>query len=80
MTGLSPLSPDSTDWYMQMVTLPLPPCDAAQLKSRLYDEFRIQVPIIVWQDKPFIRISVQAYNMQQNVDQLLQALTILLGS
>jgi isopenicillin-N epimerase len=78
MTGLSPLSPDSTDWYMQMVTLPLPSCDAAQLKSRLYDEFRIEVPMIVWQDKPFIRISIQAYNMQDDVDQLLQALTIIL--
>ncbi|MBZ0288614.1 MAG: aminotransferase class V-fold PLP-dependent enzyme, partial [Anaerolineae bacterium] len=27
LTGLEPFSPDSTDWFMQMVAVPLPPCD-----------------------------------------------------
>lgn len=75
-TGLPPLSPDSTDWYMQMVTLPLPPCDAAQLKARLYDEFRIEVPIVVWHDQPYVRVSLQAYNTKDDVDRLVEALRL----
>lgn len=78
LTGLPPLSPDSTDWYMQMVTLPLPPCDPAQLKTRLIDEFRVEVPVMVWKGQPFLRVSVQAYNTQQDVDRLLDALEQLL--
>ncbi|MBI5651771.1 MAG: aminotransferase class V-fold PLP-dependent enzyme, partial [Chloroflexi bacterium] len=32
--NLTPLSPDSMEWYMQMVTMPLPQCNAEQLKAR----------------------------------------------
>ena len=79
LTQLPPLSPDSASWYMQMVTLALPPCDAAQLKARLYDEFHIEAPVIQWQNKPYLRVSIQAYNTQGDVDRLLQALEKLLG-
>ena len=74
LTGIAPLSPDSADWYAQMATLPLPQCDAAQLKTRLYDEFRIEVPIVVWQNRQFIRVSIQAYNSPADVGRLLFAL------
>jgi isopenicillin-N epimerase len=80
LTGLPPISPDSTDWYMQMVTLPLPPCDAAQLKSRLYDEFRVEVPIVVWHDRPYIRVSIQAYNTLEEVENFVLALGVCLIS
>ena len=78
LTNLPPLSPDSTDWYMQMVALPLPPCDVTQLKTRLYDEFRIEVPIILWQNQPFIRVSIQAYNSLADAERLFDALHTIL--
>jgi isopenicillin-N epimerase len=78
LTGLAPISPDSTDWYMQMVTLPLPPCNSDELKRRLYDEFQVEVPIVTWQEKPFIRISIQAYNTSEDLDRLVSALRHLL--
>lgn len=71
---LPPLSPDSTAWYMQMVTLPLPPCKPLEVKARLIHEFHIEIPIVVWQDRPYIRVSVQAYNTQQDIDRLVDAL------
>jgi len=52
-------------------------CDHAQVKNRLYDEFRIEVPIIYWDGKPFIRISIQVYNSREDVDRLLDALSSL---
>ena len=73
-TSLPPVSPDSMDWYMQMVTVPLPPCDALQFKARLYDEFRIELPIVVWHDKPYIRVSIQAYNTREDVEKLIEVL------
>ncbi len=79
LTGLPPLSPDSTEWYMQMVTVPLPPCNHEQLKTRLYDEFRIEVPTIQWLDKPYIRVSIQAYNTHEDVDRLVEAHTEFFG-
>jgi isopenicillin-N epimerase len=79
LTGLAPLSPDSADWYMQMVTVPLPPCDPLQLKRRLLGEFQIEVPVVVWQDNPYLRISIQAYNALGDIDRLVAALRKLLG-
>ena len=46
MTGLEPICPDSPEWYAQMATIPLPACDPEELKRRLYDEYRVEVPII----------------------------------
>jgi isopenicillin-N epimerase len=59
---------------------PLPPCDPVVLKSRLYDEYRIEIPVIQWQDRQFLRISIQGYNDQDDVDILLSALANLLAS
>jgi isopenicillin-N epimerase len=78
ITGITPLSPDSPEWYAQMVSVPLPPCDAEQLKSRLYDEYHIEVPIVVWNDRTLIRISIQAYNTHADIDALVNALERLL--
>lgn len=87
LTGLAPICPDSAEWYAQMATFPLPPCDAAELKRRLYDEYRVEVPIIEWpapgQGGPegrrqFVRVSVQGYNTRQDLDVLLSALSALL--
>lgn len=78
LTGEPALSPDSADWYAQMVSVPLPPCDAEQLKSRLYDEYHIEVPIVVWNNRTLIRISIQAYNTRADIDALVNALERLL--
>ena len=77
LTGLPPLCPDSSDWYMQMFAAPLPPCDAAQVKIRLYDEFQIEVPIVTWQNRQFIRVSIQAYNSTDDIDRLIEALSMI---
>jgi isopenicillin-N epimerase len=44
----------------------------------LYDEFQIEIPLIPWQDKKLIRVSIQGYNSKEDVDRLLDALSALL--
>jgi isopenicillin-N epimerase len=78
LTGLPPLTPDDAQWFTQLSALPLPPCDLAVLKRRLYDEFKIEIPVINWNDRHFVRISIQGYNTSADVDALLQALRVLL--
>jgi isopenicillin-N epimerase len=78
MSGREPLSPDSTEWFAQMVTAPLPPCDPETLKRRLYDEYCVEVPIVVWKDKPYIRVSFQGYNTAEDLERLLTGLRAIL--
>ena len=74
LTNLPPLSPDDEQWFAQMSALPLPPCDLDALKRRLYDEFKIEIPVIRWNERHFVRISVQGYNTRVDVDALVKAL------
>ncbi len=78
LTHLPSLYPLDSDFYHQMGIAPLPPSDIVALKSRLYDEYKVEVPLIQWQDKQFIRISIQGYNDQGDVDALIHALEVLL--
>ncbi len=61
-----------------MVLLPLPPCDVAVLKARLWDEFAVEIPSIDWGGRQFLRISVQCYNGMDHADRLLEGLKALL--
>lgn len=73
---LPPISPDSTDWLGQMLTFPLPPCDALAVKTRLYDEFCIELPQVVWSDRPHLRVSFQGYNTHDDLNRLIDALKV----
>jgi isopenicillin-N epimerase len=79
LTGLAPLHPSSRAWFAQLAAAPLPAdTDLPLLKKRLYDEFRIEVPLIEWNGNKLVRISVQGYNSPRDTDQLYRALTLLL--
>jgi isopenicillin-N epimerase len=78
LTGLQPLYPLDSDFYSQMAIAPLPKSNLPVLKSRLYDQFKIEVPLTEWQDRQFVRISVQGYNTQEDIDALVRGLETLL--
>ena len=80
LTGLPLLYPQPAgDAYSQMAIAALPPiADLLALKKGLYDEFHVEIPLIQWNGRQFIRISVQGYNTVADVDALLAALERLL--
>ena len=78
LTLLPPPYPPASGFYSQMGIAALPRSDLVVLKSRLYDEYKIEVPLTQWQDQQFVRISVQAYNRQEDIDLLVKALKVLL--
>lgn len=77
VTGLPHIAPDA--FFSQMFAVPMPEgCDVYALKARLYDEFCVELPAIIWEGKPFIRVSIQGYNTRDDADALIDALTTLL--
>lgn len=78
LAGLPPIVPDSEHWFAQMIACPIPWSDPASLKARLYDDYRIEVPISKWQDQTLIRVSFQGYNDEADLDRLLTALAEIL--
>ncbi|MBA4175796.1 MAG: aminotransferase [Leptothrix sp. (in: Bacteria)] len=69
--GLAPLAQDD-DWA-QMVAIPVPPQDPEALRSRLYRESGIEVPVTLHAGRVFVRVSVQGYNTPQEIERLLAA-------
>ena len=78
LVNITPPYPLDSEFYSQMGIAPLPHSNLAVLKSRLYAEYKIEVPLTEWQDQQFVRISVQGYNTQEDVDGLVKALQVLL--
>lgn len=74
LTRLPHISPDGADWWVQMRTFPLPPCDSKAVKARLWDEYQVEVPVVDWNGQQFVRVSIQAYNRPEDVDRLLEGL------
>lgn len=57
----------------QFVAIPVPHTDAAALQRRLFEESRIEIPVTQHQGRTFVRLSVQAYNTEQDIVALLEA-------
>ncbi len=78
LTGLPQIAPDSTDWWVQMASIPLPGNDPGRIKDRLWDEYQIEIPVMRRDEQLYTRISIQAYNGRADVDRLVEALSALL--
>lgn len=76
--GLEPLTPDSAEFFRQMITLRLPAGAPPDLKERLYDEYRIEIPVFEVDGEACIRPSFQGYNDEADLERLKEALAALL--
>lgn len=78
LTGLPSLYPEDS-YYHQMAVAGLPEIvDPAGFKRRLYDQFRVEVPLTQWRNRLFVRVSVQGYNEPGDIDRLIAGLEALL--
>ena len=77
--GCGALYPDQPEYYTQMHIFRLPEgVDGERLKRRLYDEERIEIPVILWNGRWHVRVSVQGYNAPEDLDRLVDSLRRLL--
>jgi isopenicillin-N epimerase len=75
LTGMPSIYHPNEDNFVQ-VGAGLLPGDSRpdELQSWLYENFRIEIPVIQWGDQWLIRPSVQGYNIPEDLDLLVQAM------
>jgi isopenicillin-N epimerase len=79
LSGMTSLFPIGSNFYHQMGIAPLPRIrDLNELKNRLYENDQIEIPCIEWNSRHFLRISVQGYNTEEDINSLINALKLLL--
>jgi isopenicillin-N epimerase len=78
LTGLASIDSTQKNGFSQMASIQLPNIDEKLLKHRLYDEFRIEIPIFTWENYKLLRISVQGYNNEKDIQALIRGLKVLI--
>jgi isopenicillin-N epimerase len=62
--------------FGQMVAVQLPHCNPDELQRRLYEQHRIEVPCFERGGRRLLRISVQGYNEESDIEKLLGAMRL----
>ncbi|PHR28695.1 MAG: aminotransferase [Fluviicola sp.] len=74
IAGTNPITAVNSDFLGQICSIPIPISDPNELKSLLYEKYKIEIPVFQWKDQIFMRLSAQAYVEQEDIDYLKKAL------
>jgi len=83
LTGIESLA-TRPEHYGSMLSFPLPieddvdPQQRHPMQGALWDRYRIEIPIVHWQDRRAVRVSAHLYNTAAEIEHLAQALAELL--
>ena len=70
-----PISPISEEWLGQMVSIPIKTDMPELLQRRLFTDYKIEVPVMRQGSDVYLRYSINAFNVQEDLDALFDALT-----
>ncbi len=68
------LSPINDEFLGQMLSVPINTTEPEKLQRHLFEKYKIEVPVMRHEQYVFIRFSIQAYNSQEDLDILYNAL------
>lgn len=74
LLGSEPVSPVNEDFLGQMFSIPVTTNDPIGLYQKLFDKYRIEIPVMKQGDKVYVRYSVQAFNDLGDLNHLEMAL------
>ena len=65
---------NSNNWLGQMYSFQINYDDPIKLKDIFINDYNIEIPIMKWENKILMRISINGYNTKEDVDRLLNVL------
>lgn len=69
-----PLAPITNDFIAQLYAIKIKTLEPEKLKAYLYNEYKIEIPVMRHGNEVFIRYSINAFNSQEDLDKLYKAL------
>ena len=75
LLGSKPICPISSEFLGQMCSIPIRTSSPSELKELLFNKYHIEIPIMKLNDNIYMRISLNGYNSQTDLDHLRSALT-----
>ncbi|MEW4565533.1 aminotransferase class V-fold PLP-dependent enzyme [Bremerella sp. JC770] len=74
LDGVKRVHPNAFFQQMGLVDITAKEVDPVAFKAHLYDAYKIEVPVIRWKDRTFIRISTHAYTTNEHIEKFVLAL------
>ena len=75
LLGTQPISPLTSEWVGQMISIPIHTKEPEVLQRKLFKEFNIEIPIMRQGEDVYMRYSINAFNSVQDLEALHNALT-----
>jgi isopenicillin-N epimerase len=75
LAGSEPLSPVTDEWLGQMFSIPINTPEPEKLQRHLFGNYKVEIPVMRHDGKVFLRYSLNAFNTQNDLDRLYEALT-----
>lgn len=79
LLGTAPLCPVSDQYLGQMCSLPIHTPGPEKLQRLLFEKYHIEIPVMRQDDKVFMRYSINAFNTQDDLDILYDALAAVIA-
>lgn len=74
LLGTAPISPITDEWLGQMFSIPIITPEPEKLQRHLFVNYKIEIPVMRQEDKTYLRYSINAFNTQNDLDRLYEAL------
>lgn len=75
LLNTTPIAPLTDDFILQMFSAELRTSDPETLHDHFHHNYKIQIPVMRQDDKIYLRYSLNAFNTQQDLDKLFDAIT-----
>lgn len=75
LVNSKPLAPLTDDFILQLFSIPIQTNDPIQLKNCLFDQYKIEIPVMPHGKDVYLRYSIQAFNTQAHLDTLYDAVS-----
>ncbi|CAN5310260.1 aminotransferase class V-fold PLP-dependent enzyme [soil metagenome] len=69
-----PIAPVNDDFILQLYSAPIKTSDPEKLQKYLFENYKIEIPVMRQNDKVFLRYSINAFNSQSDLDILFDSI------
>jgi isopenicillin-N epimerase len=77
LLGTKPISPLTSEWIGQMISIPINTSEPEVLQRKLYLDYKIEIPVMRQENDVYMRYSINAFNTVTDLDTLYQALEVI---
>ena len=80
LVATAPICPVTSEFLGQMCSIRIITQWPSELKKLLFTKYKIEIPVMTLNDAVYLRISIQAYNSQNDIDKLYDAVADIIST